>query len=75
MCFYLGRLALRQRSSFGFIFGKLWRVFALRSWHHMTLWCRCCEMNDVYGKDSGDLAPKLTAGQKEGDFSAFLSSP
>ena len=68
MCFYLGRSALRQRLSFGFIciFQKLRRAFSWRSWHPLTSPCHCCGTNDVYCRDSGGRPPGLAVGPREG---------
>lgn len=71
---YLGRSALRQRLSFKFIFlfWKLRRAFALRSWHHVTSSCSCSGTNDVYCRDSGDLLPRW--GQDKGGGVLLLFS-
>lgn len=76
MRFYLGRSDLRQRLSFGFvfIFRKPKRVFALRSWTHVTSSCSCCGTDDVYCRDNGDLPPAWKQDKGRECSVPFLSS-
>lgn len=57
-----------------FLFWKLRRVFALRSWHHVTALCSCCGTNDVYCRDSGDLPPGWQQ-DKGSECSVSFSAP